>query len=109
VSNFFLYADGDAAAEVFQNDVVQTLQRPEAPALADVPTSQGWHRYTTGEGATGGNVAAYVTDAGDAVVYWSQDDVGAIGVVTIPGGGTDGITTLWEWWNTATNSDFIAQ
>ena len=105
VSNFFLYEDGDAAAEVFQNDVVQTLARPAAPSLSDVPSSQGWHTYTTGD--TGGLVAAYNNSEGDAILYWTQEDVGTIGVVTIPGAGTAGIETLWSWWTEPTNSDFV--
>ncbi|MGY1770735.1 serine/threonine-protein kinase [Blastococcus sp. SYSU D00813] len=105
VSNFFLYEDGDAAAEVFQADVVDGLARPEAASLAEVPTTQGWHTYTTGD--TGGLVAAYTSQQGDAVLYWTQDDVGTIGVVSIPGGGPDAIATLWDWWTEPSNSDFV--
>jgi serine/threonine-protein kinase len=115
VSNFYLYEDGDAAEEVFRNDLVEGgeggLALPEVASLGDVPLQQGWHSYTTGEGgtATGGFVAVFVSASDqDTVLYWTQEDVGAVGVVSLESGGEAGIAVLWDWWTTAENSDFIA-
>ncbi|MGY1644211.1 protein kinase [Geodermatophilus sp. SYSU D00703] len=107
VSNFFLYEDGDAVDDVFLADI-QGQGLTEVAALGDCATTQGYHDYTIDD-RPAGRVACFVTAENAAIIVWTQEDVAVEGFISIPGGGTEGLTTLWTWWNDPNNSDFVTE
>ena len=105
VAFFYLYEDAAAVDGVFLSDVTGIGLSP-LTGDAGCPTTQGYQPYRGGDGQPAGRVACWVDTDGDASVAWTQDDVGAEAVVTIPGGGEAGLTDLWDWWRMSPQSDF---
>jgi serine/threonine-protein kinase len=104
-SRFYLYPDSSTVEQVFLTDV-QGVSLSELTSDQSCPTNQGYYFYTGTNGDQAGRVACYVSDENDAVLVWTQDDAKAEAVVRLTGGGTDGLTTLWNWWREGSNSDF---
>ncbi|WP_409329006.1 serine/threonine-protein kinase [Trujillonella humicola] len=96
VSRFFLYPDQPTADRVFLDDVAR-VDLEEQPAGTSCPATQG-HGTWEDEGIGSGRIACYVDRRNDAVLIWTEDEDAVEAVVRIPGGGTQGLTALTDWW-----------
>ncbi|WP_409329012.1 serine/threonine-protein kinase [Trujillonella humicola] len=93
-SVFYLYEDPATAEAVFLAD----MERNGVPPLADgeeCPQAQGHGTYTDDDRT--GRLACFLTEDNDAIMAWTQDDVGAEGWVVIIDGGQPGLDALWAW------------
>ncbi|PWW25086.1 serine/threonine-protein kinase [Geodermatophilus normandii] len=104
VSFFYLYEDEAAVDSVFLSDVGNVGLSPLTST--DCPDAQGYRGYEADD-QPAGRVACWVDTDGDANIAWTQNDVAAEGLVTIPDGGQSGLADLWAWWNDPANSDFV--
>ncbi|WP_158548765.1 serine/threonine-protein kinase [Blastococcus sp. TF02A-26] len=105
--SFYLYEDDDAVDQVFLADMGRNGITPLADG-ALCPDAQGYGYYTIDE-QRAGRLACYIDDEQNAIIVWTQDDVGAEGLIGISGGGQEGLVTLYEWWVEQSNSDFVAE
>ncbi|MGY1743219.1 MULTISPECIES: serine/threonine-protein kinase [unclassified Blastococcus] len=101
---FYLYEDGEVD-DVFLADMQRNGIQP-LPTGTLCPDAQGYGYYRI-EGQRAGRVACYVDGNDNAIMVWTQDDVGAEGLIGIVGGGQEGLVTLSQWWTEQGNSDFV--
>jgi serine/threonine-protein kinase len=71
----------------------------------DCPGDLGY-KYYTYEGQTSGRIGCYLTTRQDAVLFWTEEASSTVTVLTVPGGGPDGLDDLYDWWSEADNSRF---
>ena len=94
-SVFYLYEDPATAEAVFLADMERNGVAPLA-AGEECPQDQGHGTYTD-DGRTG-RIACWIDADNDAIMAWTQDDVGAEGWVVIIDGGQPGLDALYAWW-----------
>ena len=103
--SFYLYEDDDTVDQVFLADMGRNGITP-LPDGSLCPDTQGYGYYTIDE-QRAGRLACYVDENQNAILVWTQDDVGAEALVGITGGGQAGLVTLFEWWAQQSNSNFV--
>ncbi|WP_051683514.1 serine/threonine-protein kinase [Blastococcus sp. URHD0036] len=103
--SFYLYEEENALDQVFLADMGRNGITP-LPDGVLCPDAQGYGYYTIEE-ERAGRLACYIDDEQNAIIVWTQDNVGAEGLIGISGGGQEGLVTLMEWWTEQSNSDFV--
>lgn len=102
-SDFYLYPSSAALDQAFLGDAQYASLAPDQTC----PSTPGYQFYDGADGKQAGRLGCYVeSGTNDAVLFWTQDDENAEGIVSISNGGTDGVTTLFNWWKATRNSDF---
>ncbi|WP_204264443.1 protein kinase domain-containing protein [Geodermatophilus normandii] len=104
-SSFYLYEDAATVSEVFLAD----MERQEVSPFGGQPdctTSQGYDEYTI-NGVTAGRLGCFIDEDNNSLLYWTQDEFAAEGIVAIQNGGQAGLATLYEWWTDSAHSDFV--
>jgi serine/threonine-protein kinase len=96
-SVFYLYADPATADDVFLADMERNDIAP-FPDDAGCPDAQGYGTYQDEIDDHAGRLACYIDGDNNAVMAWTQDDVGAEAWVTIIDGGQPGLDALYAWW-----------
>lgn len=105
-SAFYLYPSASTLDQAFLGDA-QSANLGELPSGTDCPDGQGYEDYNDGNGHRLGQLGCYVeAGSNDAVLFWTQDDHYAEGVVAVSGGGAAGLATLVTWWKSGHNSAF---
>jgi serine/threonine-protein kinase len=104
-SSFYLYEDAAAVSEVFLADMEREGVSPFT-GQPDCTTSQGYDEYRI-NGVTAGRLGCFIDEDNNSVLYWTQDEFAAEGIVAISNGGQEGLATLYEWWTDSARSDFV--
>ena len=94
-SVFYLYESPAAAERVFLADMARNGVEPLPPG-ARCPQAQGHGSYE--DDGRSGRVACYIDEDNNAIMAWTQDDVGAEGWVVVIDGGRPGLDALYAWW-----------
>ncbi|WP_369135565.1 hypothetical protein [Modestobacter sp. I12A-02662] len=102
-ADFYLYPDKATLDDVFATDVAG-LGTPELPADGDCATAMGSGEWTYPDGSVGGQVVCAVTEDGNALIAWTDDEFLTEGVVRSPGSTQEDVAALYEWWTD--NSDY---
>jgi hypothetical protein len=100
-SHFRLYPAGTVDS-VFVKDVVG-LGLGQMAAGQSCPDFLGYDSFDEG-GVVKGRVACWIDPDNGSFLAWTEDEDGVEAVVSIPGGGADGVATLWTWWTDPLNS-----
>ncbi|KQS66217.1 serine/threonine-protein kinase [Modestobacter sp. Leaf380] len=98
------YTDGAAADDQFLLEV----DRRDLPPLSSdesCPDETGY-AYWSSDGQVAGRVGCAVAGGRDAVLFWTSSDNATLTVLTVPGGGQDGLDDLTDWWEDEANSRF---
>ncbi|MGY1688420.1 serine/threonine-protein kinase [Geodermatophilus sp. SYSU D00867] len=103
-SSFYLYEDAATVDAVFLADMTREGVSPFT-GQPDCATGQGYDEYTIG-GVDAGRLGCFVDGDNNAILYWTQDDLAAEGIVAIQNGGQAGLGTLYAWWTDSAHSDF---
>jgi hypothetical protein len=102
-AEFYLYPDKATLDDVFSTDVAG-LGTPELPVDGDCATAVGSGEWTYPDGSVGGQVVCALTEDGNALIAWTDDEFLTEGVVRSPGTTQEDVATLYAWWTD--NSDY---
>jgi hypothetical protein len=97
-AGFNRYPDLSTLDSVFQAEVAgQGLTEFVDGADCSTTTGYGEWTYST-TGITGGKVACQITDDGNVLIAWTDDDFLTEGIVVAPGTTQAEVSALYEWW-----------
>jgi hypothetical protein len=100
-SQFRLYPTGTVDS-VFVKDMVG-LGLGQMAAGQSCPDFLGYDFFDE-DTVVKGRVACWIDPDNGSFLGWTEDEDGVEAVVTIPGGGADGVSSLWNWWTDPSNS-----
>jgi hypothetical protein len=105
-TQFNLYPDAATVDEAFFGDVGQLSVTQLAQDQGQTcPDFLGYGDYNNGTEVRG-RVACWVGQDNAAYLMWTENEYAAEALVSIPGGGGDGVRTLWAWWTDAGRAAF---